>query len=124
MIQNKNITVTIDLDNFYTNDRDAEIITVIIRNLLSNAVKFTPNNGKISFYHQKNALIIEDSGVGMSPEKINSIGNNTCQSTNGTDNEKGIGMGLQLVKRFADMVDCKIDIESKLGVGTKVLVQF
>ncbi len=124
MIQNKNITVSIDLDDFSTKNCDVEIVTVIIRNLLSNAIKFTPNNGKISFYHHDNTLIIEDSGVGMSIEKMRSIGNNTYQSTNGTENEKGIGMGLQLVKRFADMIDCKIDFESKLGVGTKVLIQF
>ncbi len=124
MFLNKNITIHIDLDDFYTKDCDVEIITVIIRNLLSNAIKFTPNNGKISFYHHGNTLIIEDSGVGMSMEKVNSISDNTYQSTNGTENERGIGMGLQLVKRFADMIDCKIDFESKLGFGTKVLLQF
>lgn len=124
MIQNKNINISIDLDGFSTKSCDAEIVTVIIRNLLSNAIKFTPNHGKISFYYHDNTLIIEDSGVGMSLEKMNSISNNTYQSTNGTENEKGIGMGLQLVKRFADMIGCKIDFESKLGVGTKVLLQF
>ncbi len=124
MIQNKNIVINIDLDDFSAKDCDVEIITVIIRNLLSNAIKFTPNNGTISFYHLDNALVIEDSGVGMSIEKIRSICNNTCQSTNGTENEKGIGMGLQLVKRFAEMIDCKIDFESSPGAGTKVKILF
>ncbi|HKX86043.1 MAG TPA: PAS domain-containing sensor histidine kinase, partial [Flavobacterium sp.] len=109
MIQNKHIEVHVDLDDFHTKDCDSEIMTVIIRNLLSNAIKFTPENGRILFYHEDNILIVEDSGVGMSAEKINSIKANTYVSTNGTGNEKGIGMGLQLVKRFADMMDCKID---------------
>ncbi|HKX87237.1 MAG TPA: ATP-binding protein, partial [Flavobacterium sp.] len=60
----------------------------------------------------------------MSAEKINSIKANTYVSTNGTGNEKGIGMGLQLVKRFADMMDCKIDFESMPGEGTKVKILF
>lgn len=124
MIKNKHIKVKVDLDNFHSRECDAGIITVIIRNLLSNAIKFTPENGNISFYHQDNVLIIEDSGVGMSVEKIDSIKANNYVSTKGTENEKGIGMGLQLVKRFADMIDCKIDFESSPGVGTKVKILF
>lgn len=124
MIKNKQITVHIDLDDFHSNDCDAEIVTVIVRNLFSNAIKFTPNYGKISFYHEGSTLIIEDSGVGMSPEKINRIKANCCESTSGTENEKGIGIGLQLAKRFADMIDCKIDFESSPGEGTKVKVHF
>lgn len=124
MIQNKHITVHIDLDDFYSRDCDAEIMMVIIRNLFSNAIKFTPNYGKISFYHHDTIFIIEDSGVGMSIEKINSIKSDCCESTSGTENEKGIGMGLQLAKRFADMIDCKIDFESSPGAGTKAKILF
>lgn len=124
MIQNKNIRVEVNLDHFHTKDCDKEIMTVILRNLLSNAIKFTPEYGTISFYHQDNVLIVQDSGIGMSEEKINSIKSNTYVSTNGTENEKGIGMGLQLVKRFANMIDCSIDFESAPGKGTKVKVLF
>lgn len=124
MIKNKHISVHVDLDDFYTKDCDAEIMTVIVRNLLSNAIKFTPENGRILLYHQDNALIVEDSGVGMSPEKIECIKANEYISTKGTENEKGIGMGLQLVRRFAEMINCKIDFESNLGSGTKVKVLF
>lgn len=73
-------------------DCDAEILRVIIRNLLSNAIKFTPHYGKISFYYHENALIVEDSGVGMSAEKLSTIKlDSNFESTSGTENEKGIG---------------------------------
>ncbi|WP_136668654.1 sensor histidine kinase KdpD [Flavobacterium sp. H122] len=124
MIQNKHIAVNVDLDNFHSKECDPEIMTVIIRNLLSNAIKFTPEYGSISFYNQNNVLIVEDSGVGMSAEKINSINADEYVSTYGTENEKGIGIGLQLVKRFAAMVDCKIDFESIPEKGTKVKILF
>jgi signal transduction histidine kinase len=124
MIQNKHITVHINLDGFCSKGCDVEIMTVIIRNLLSNAIKFTPNYGEILFYHQDHILIVEDSGVGMSAERINSIKLDSCGSTSGTENEKGIGMGLQLVRRFADMIDCTIDFESSPGMGTKVKILF
>lgn len=123
-IKNKQIAIHVNLDNFITKDCDVEIMTVIIRNLLSNAIKFTPENGRILLYHQDNALIVEDSGVGMSPKKIECIKANEYISTKGTENEKGIGMGLQLVRRFAEMINCKIDFESNLGSGTKVKVLF
>ncbi|MEO8517482.1 MAG: HAMP domain-containing sensor histidine kinase [Flavobacterium sp.] len=124
MLQHKNITVDVDLEGFVTKECDVEIMTVVIRNLFSNAIKFTPNNGKIKFYNVDGKLVIEDSGIGMSQEKIDSIKTNTCASTNGTENEKGIGMGLQLVECFADMNKCKIDFESSSGVGTKVFILF
>ena len=124
MIHHKNISVSVDLQDFVTRDCDAEIMTVIIRNLLSNAIKFTPQYGRIKFYHKGNVLTIEDSGVGMSQEKIMSIKANNCISTNGTENEKGIGMGLQLVKCFGEMNNCEIDFESSPGIGTKVSIRF
>ncbi|MGH2664230.1 PAS domain-containing sensor histidine kinase [Flavobacterium sp.] len=124
MLHHKNISVHIDLENFVTKDCDVEIMTVIIRNVFSNAIKFTPQQGKIKFYHKDNKLIIEDSGVGMPQEKITSIKANNYVSTNGTENEKGIGMGLQLVKCFGDMNRCEIDFESTLGIGTKVIIHF
>lgn len=124
MIQNKQITVDVNLEGFQSKACDAEIMTVIIRNLLSNAIKFTPEQGKISFYYQDKVLIVEDSGIGMSPEKLEDIKANSYVSTNGTGNEKGIGMGLQLVKRFAEMIQCEIDFESIQGVGTKAKILF
>ena len=124
MLRSKRINVYVDLDGFTAKDCDPEIMTVIVRNLLSNAIKFTPQGGKIQIYHRDNDLIIEDSGVGMSEEKINSIKANVCSSTNGTENEKGIGMGLQLVKCFADLNGCSIDFESTPDIGTKVLIRF
>jgi signal transduction histidine kinase len=124
MLRSKHITVYIDLEGFRTKDCDREIMTVIIRNLLSNAIKFTPQGGKIHIYHHDNALVVEDSGVGMSAGKIESIKASNYSSTNGTENEKGIGMGLQLVNCFADLNSCVIDFESILDKGTKVFVRF
>ncbi|MCL9804990.1 HAMP domain-containing histidine kinase [Flavobacterium amniphilum] len=124
MIQNKSINVQINLQGFSTKDCDLEIMTVIIRNLLSNAIKFTPTGGDISIYYKDNALVVQDSGVGMSEEKINSIKENNCSSTNGTENEKGIGMGLQLVICFAELNGCTIDFESIPDEGTKVFIRF
>jgi signal transduction histidine kinase len=122
--KSKNIKVDIDLENFRTEKNDPEIITVILRNLFSNAIKFTPKNGVISFFSDQNAIVVKDSGVGISSEKIQKIIQNEYESTRGTQNELGMGMGLQLVMRLAEKIGCKISIESQLGQGTTARLIF
>jgi signal transduction histidine kinase len=120
----KKIKVAINLEDFVTSANDFEIITIIIRNLFSNAIKFTPNNGNIRIYSQLNTIVVQDSGVGMPVEKIKKIIDNNYESTRGTNNELGIGMGLQLVMKLAQKINCEIAFESQINVGTSVKLIF
>lgn len=80
---------------------NTEEIEIVLRNLLSNAIKFSPINGYISIdtveeYHTVEVKI-KDSGVGVPPE----IQHNTTMypiSKMGTAKEKGIGLGLRIVR--------------------------
>lgn len=120
----KNIKVSVDVSHLQNIIGDVEVFTIIIRNILSNAIKFTPQNGKISIESNENELIIKDNGIGMSEATIYDILNNNNNSRKGTDNEKGTGIGLQLVVNLAEKCNCKLKIESQEKIGTTMRIKF
>jgi signal transduction histidine kinase len=108
---------------------DPQLVRNIVRNLLNNSIKFSNEGGKITISETqidgRKALLIEDHGKGMSPEKIDSIlSQEFTESSRGTNNEKGTGLGLQMVKEFARIINAKIQIESKENEGTKIWIIF
>jgi signal transduction histidine kinase len=104
---------------------DKRAIHVIIRNLISNALKFTKSAGKISIHLRKNnsevEIIVEDNGLGMTPKKLRELFTNP-ESTFGTENERGTGLGLALCKEIVELNDGKIRVESEVNVGSKFIV--
>lgn len=102
---------------------------IIIQNLVSNAIKFTPSGGNIYIYYfikpDKIGIVIKDTGVGISKEKIGKLFNVMGKeiSTYGTANEKGIGIGLMLVKKYADDNNAQIIVNSDES-GTEFIVCF
>lgn len=92
--------------------------------LLSNAIKYTKNGGEIKIEFQDNRLIIEDSGLGISEEDLPRIFEKGFTGFNGRYEKKSSGLGLYLCKKTLDNLGHKIDIKSKVGVGTKVEIIF
>jgi len=92
-----------------------DAFTRIVDNILSNAVKYNKENGYIKVYTDKNPsrLSIEDSGKGIHhPEKV--------FDRFYKEHERGIGIGLHIVKKLADELNIKIEVQTQLGVGTVV----
>jgi signal transduction histidine kinase len=106
---------------------DPRRIRQILLNLLSNAVKFTPRAGRVhvSAFRQDGglAIIIRDSGIGISPEDIPRALERFGQidSTFSREHE-GTGLGLPLAKRLSELHGGHLTIESKAGSGTAVTV--
>lgn len=108
---------------------DADQIRIMIQNLIANAIKFTNENGIVRIYYSPREdyidLFVEDDGIGMSAEKLKSILTGANQSsTYGTGNEKGIGLGLHLVRDFATQNDIIFLGESVVGKGSKFILRF
>ena len=109
---------------------DLDHVRIILQNLISNAIKFTAENGRIELrLEQKERhvlLFIKDSGIGMSDEKLSRLfsagGKNI--STYGTHQEKGVGLGLLLVKKFADQNKIQIAVSSQENKGTEFILRF
>lgn len=120
----KNITVNLALDAEGNLFSDMEIVTIIARSMITNAIKFTPINGEITIHFNDNVLTVSDNGIGMSDEMINTILNNNYRSTRGTNNEIGMGMGMQLAQNLADKIEARITIQSQLQKGTTISLIF
>jgi two-component system, NtrC family, sensor kinase len=119
----KQITLTKSLPAAAAVFADKNSVSTITRNLLSNALKFTKKGGVVglSLNCEGNECIItvSDSGIGIPAEKMNTLfGFDAGRSQWGTGGEKGVGLGLNLVKEFVDMNKGRIEVESEEGVGT------
>ncbi|KAF0139018.1 MAG: PAS/PAC sensor signal transduction histidine kinase [Stygiobacter sp.] len=102
---------------------DHRILLLLLQNLISNAIKFTHKGGKIRVtgkMENNNILIsVIDTGVGMTPEITKTLFSSTFnQSTLGTSNEKGSGLGLLFCKEYIDLHSGKIWVESEPDKGS------
>lgn len=96
-----------------------------VENLITNAFKYTPDDGKIEIKTGLNEMngerqieiSVEDNGVGIPAEDISKIFEPFYRGRN-TKNEKGIGLGLSLVKQVVDLHGGKIEVRSELGKGS------
>jgi signal transduction histidine kinase len=103
---------------------DALMLRSIMQNLVTNAIKFTPYGGeaiKVTAEPVGNMveICIQDFGIGMSTEtKESLLRNSNSASLLGTNEEKGSGLGLLLVKDFVAQHGGTFNVESELGKGT------
>ncbi|NCD71073.1 ATP-binding protein [Mucilaginibacter agri] len=118
----------IEIRNFISDDlnliADKDHVEFVLRNLISNAVKFTGVNGRVtvkSFFNERTNLAtitVEDTGVGIDSNRLNSIFSLNNISSNGTYNEKGTSLGLLMSKEFIDANEGQIEVRSTPGVGS------
>jgi signal transduction histidine kinase len=120
--ETKKIKIKTKADLFVSAWADRNMIGLVLRNLLSNAVKFTPERGHIVIGINESPSCVEvyvqDSGKGMSKEDISKIYNGGFYTTNGTNDERGTGLGLMLCKEFLEKNDGHLIIESEPGTGS------
>lgn len=107
---------------------DPDKIERIMLNLLSNAIKYTGKNGEIDVNLKVNSnnisIIVKDSGIGISEEKLNSIFDRFAQVDNiVTRKSQGSGIGLSLVKSLVEMHNGRIYAKSYLNKGTEFTVE-
>ena len=100
---------------------DKDMLNTVLRNFMSNAIKFTLEGKDIDILVDKQdkfvKVSIRDHGVGISPERIATLFS-AGQTTYGTNNEEGSGLGLQLCQDFARKNGGDVMVESVLGEGS------
>jgi signal transduction histidine kinase len=101
---------------------DAEMIRTVVRNLVNNAVKFTPAGGTITLHGQaypdRVQFTVQDSGVGIPPERLARLFAEAAESTPGTGQEKGKGLGLRVCREFILHHQGQLWVESTPGEGS------
>jgi PAS domain S-box-containing protein len=95
----------------------------ILRNLLSNAVKYTDEGGQAWIRVRKDdegaVLEVEDTGIGMDPDRVPKLFNAFEQESTGTDrSHEGSGLGLAIVDRLVHEMGGSLEVDTEKGVGT------
>ncbi len=105
---------------------DKNTIVTVLRNLIHNALKFTNPGGSIqvdgSSANGLTEIQVRDTGQGIPKEKLQNLFGD-MKSTYGTGGEKGVGLGLQLVREFVDLNKGEIKVTSKVGEGTTFTIR-
>lgn len=105
---------------------DIDMLQLVVRNLISNAIKFTPMGGVINIDVQsienECKITVSDNGKGIPIHKQENIFSIKAEPEYGTNNEKGVGLGLVLCKEFIELQGGRIGFESKPKQGATFFV--
>ena len=100
---------------------DIKKFSKLLDNLLSNAIKYNKVNGTIKLILTEQKLIVEDTGKGMSQENLENLFERYSRFDKSVG---GFGIGLNIVYLIAKEYDLKINVTSKLKVGTRIEVSW
>lgn len=121
LLVNKPVNVSVIENNKLFVIGSDKVLSVMIGNLIRNAFSYT-DEGSINITISANNLMIEDSGIGIAKEDVEKMfkpfqrGNNKQRG--------GYGVGLTIVKMLSERFHWSIDVDSQLGSGTSVKVNF
>ncbi|MBZ0201297.1 MAG: HAMP domain-containing histidine kinase, partial [Ignavibacteriaceae bacterium] len=106
---------------------DKHVLSTILRNLLTNSIKFCKPGGTIKLGAEQNEksvdVFVDDNGVGISEIDIPKLFDIKANfSTNGTNDEKGTGLGLIICKEFSEILNGTISVKSVINEGTRFTV--
>jgi signal transduction histidine kinase len=121
--ERKDLTIINDISEELTVVSDRNHMGLIVRNLLANAIKFNTRGGSIRIQEkiigERVEISVTDSGVGIKSSDLNKLFNAQTHFSNlGTDQEKGVGIGLLLTKEFIEKSGGSIWVTSEVGKGS------
>ena len=100
---------------------DLNRIRQILANLLDNAIKYTPSGGRVDLEayqrQQQLVIIVKDTGVGIPPEELSKIWNRMYRGDK-SRSQRGLGLGLSLVKAVIQAHGGYVEVSSEPGVGS------
>ena len=119
----KGISVKIQVDESRKVVTDEKWMVFVLKQLISNALKYT-SKGEICISFDNDELLMKDSGIGIAKEDLPRIFDRGYTGYNGRKDKKATGLGLYLTKQILDRLNHKIEIDSQIGVGTRVFIKF
>ena len=109
--------------------RTPESIDSAVRNLLTNAVRYTPDGGTITLSWRlidaEGIVSVRDTGIGVAAEHIPRLTERFYRVDRGRSRETGgTGLGLAIVKHVAQRHQARLEVESRVGVGSTFALRF
>ena len=107
---------------------DANIVHKIMCNIIDNSLKYTEKGEvivNVKDINEKAIITVRDTGIGIPQESLNQIFEPFRQGSEGLNRKyEGMGLGLTITKKYVEILDGKIEIESIQGEGTTTTVTF
>ncbi len=105
---------------------DKQLLKNIVINLLSNAIKYSPEDKEIEFTSSVNMggdlkIIIKDNGIGIPTEDQPLLFERFFRAKNAA-NIEGTGLGLNIVKKYVELIGGEISFRSKLNEGSSFII--
>ena len=137
LLYNRDLQFEVHRENLKNPYVLADVVRIreVLVNLLGNAVKFTKDGGAITLdissypgadeKHIITRYVVRDNGIGMSEEFQKKLFDPFSQEddANARTQYKGTGLGMAITKKYVDMMDGSIAVESKKGVGATFTVE-
>ncbi|GEM_PF-2063807 len=123
------LTLRLDRDESCPNAcANAGGVQIILHNLISNAIKYTEAGGEVSVRVRNDAdaviLDVEDTGIGMPPEKVRNLFKPFRQESEGIGRTyEGTGLGLTVTQQAVDQMRGSIEVETEKGTGSRFTVR-
>jgi signal transduction histidine kinase len=125
--QDKNITLTATINPTGQITADRNRLQLLLSNLLDNAIKYTPNDGRVEiaadFSPKEVRITVRDSGIGIDADDLPRIWDRLYRADK-SRSQRGLGLGLSLVKAFVDAHGGNATVTSQPGQGSVFLVTF
>lgn len=107
---------------------DKHLLKNIMNNLLSNAIKFSPENSEIQVFTEidkdKTTITVKDFGIGIPNSERSKIFRRFYRARNTLTYEEGTGLGLNIVKKYVELMKGSIDVKSEINKGTTFKITF
>ena len=114
--------------NFSSVVGDPSQLRQLFSNLIENAIKYSGKKSKVNIYISKEknkdmfGVVVEDNGHGVAPEHLSRLTERFYRANSSAETEKeGTGLGLSIVKHILIRHRGKLQIDSKLGKGSKFI---
>lgn len=124
----RDVTISLNGESTLVNGNPS-LLEELIYNLCDNAIRYNKDNGRVDvniLSDEKGVtLVVEDTGIGIEEkyqqrvfERFFRVDKSRSKETGGT------GLGLAIVKHIAQLHEAELNVDSKLGYGTKISIFF
>jgi signal transduction histidine kinase len=123
--EENSLEITASLPDSCEAEVDSNRMRQVFANLLDNAVKYTPPGGKVEVDCRADAqnirVSVRDNGIGIPPADQPRIWDRLYRADK-SRNQRGLGLGLSLVKAVVEAHHGTVSVQSELGEGSEFVV--
>lgn len=122
--KNHDVTLTKDIESFIVTG-SRSLLTELVYNLIDNAIRYNRPGGSVTVQVRSGSVSVADTGIGIPEEHRSRIFERFYRVDKSRSKQTGgTGLGLAIVKSIADRYHADITLQSEVGKGTEIIVEF